>query len=137
MQFAYMASPYTGPDIVIVKQRAMLAAYYAAKLVENQTAAIFSPIVHGHQLHQYVTPGSVPHEGWMQQDLAILAAAEILLILPLAGWRKSEGMKREIALARSLELPIYFLQEKNETAYLLERVTLLDLDSLPAEVLYV
>ena len=45
----------------------------------------------------------------MRQDLAILQAAERLVVLRLPGWERSRGIAREIQEATRLSIPVEYM----------------------------
>ena len=61
--------------------------------------AVYSPIVHCHELAKIA---DLPREAafWMKYNFTMLAAAEILGVLMLPGWKESVGVTAEISKAR-------------------------------------
>jgi hypothetical protein len=110
----YVASPYTGPRKLRV-QRADYAAFYCAKLMELGYQ-VFSPIVLGHQVSEYIHPGHDTHEDWMQRCMAWLDRCDTLMVLMIDGWDTSRGVAAEIAAAESAGKRTWFVRLKSETA---------------------
>jgi hypothetical protein len=108
--FVYLGCPYTNPDPDVQLQRVELASIVAARLMLNGFA-VYSPITHGHQVAQHIPQGEdTGHDFWMGQCLPMLAKASALVILPMAGWRQSRGLRDEMALAQRLHIPIGVIQ---------------------------
>lgn len=108
--FVYLACPYTSPDPDVQLQRMELASIVAARIMQNGFA-VYSPITHGHHIAQHLPIGlEAGHAFWMAQCLPIVAKADALIVLPMAGWRQSSGLRDEMALARRLSLPIGVVQ---------------------------
>jgi hypothetical protein len=108
--FVYLGCPYTNPDPDVQLQRVELASIVAARLMLNGFS-VYSPITHGHQVAQHIPQGEdTGHMFWMGQCLPMVAKASSLIVLPLAGWRKSHGLRDEMALARELKIPIGVIQ---------------------------
>ena len=91
----YLACPYTHPDPVIRNDRAELASLAAANIMEGFKHAVYSPITHGHRVHEHLQRKG-DHAFWMNQCLPILHRCEELWLLPLEGWDKSRGVEDEL-----------------------------------------
>jgi nucleoside 2-deoxyribosyltransferase len=103
----YLASPYSDPDLVIREQRFHEVCKFAALLTSNG-ALVFSPIAHSHPIAQYMDK-SHKFDFWSRFDLWMLERCEVMMILTLPGWEKSEGIKAEISFAREQGIPIVHL----------------------------
>jgi hypothetical protein len=109
MKFSYMASPYTSPAGEVRMQRRELADVFAARLA--YLYAVFSPITHGTRLEPHLPMSKVKsHRFWMDQCIPVLRKADILHVLPIDGWRQSEGVRIEVDLAVQLRMPIRIMQ---------------------------
>jgi hypothetical protein len=95
----YLASPYSHPDPLVRQARFDAACQAAAGLIIAGKAVI-APIIQGHAL----VPFGIPSDWSFWQPLArkYLVRCEELLVLQLEGWRESEGVQAEIALAAEL-----------------------------------
>ncbi len=99
----YLASPYSDPDPIVRKARYEAACDRAARmLAEGQL--VYAPVVYGHALAERGLPGDWAF--WEQHNHAMLSRSTSLLILTLPGWQESVGVRAEIAIARSLGLPV-------------------------------
>lgn len=106
--YVYLASPYTHPDAGVKEQRYMAAVKAAAKLMRGGRC-VFAPIPHSHEIDKtFTTP--MPLEFWKKQDIAILQHAEELAVLMLPGWEESAGVQWEIGLAKSLNIPVTYME---------------------------
>lgn len=108
--FVYLACPYTHADPDVQLQRMELASIVAARIMQNGFA-VYSPITHGHHIAQHL-PGNIVtgHDFWMAQCLPIVVKAAALIVLPMAGWRQSRGVRDEMEFARRYGLPIGIVQ---------------------------
>lgn len=111
MSFIYLASPYTPTGDETISGRVDAAAKYAAKLM-REGHSVFSPIVHSHYVADHLDEATrLDHEFWMQQDLAILRCAAKMIVLRLPGWERSRGIKREIAAAEAVKIPVEYVDQ--------------------------
>ena len=103
MKLIYIASPYTGtPDEM--DHRFHLAVWYVSKLC-NEGHVAYSPIVHFHPVAiHHDLPRDI--EYWKRHNTAMLRRSENLHVLKIEGWDISSGVKFEMDLAESLNLPI-------------------------------
>lgn len=103
---AYLASPYSHPDLDIREERYRAACRAAAALL-LAGRPVFSPIAHSHPLVDYGLPADWSF--WRRHDRELLARCDEVLVLMLAGWRESVGVREEIRIARELGKPVRFL----------------------------
>ena len=96
--FMYLASPYSHPDPFMREMR-YLWTMHEMTLMLQSGLAVYSPIVHCHELAKIA---DLPREAafWMKYNFTMLAAAEILGVLMLPGWKESVGVTAEISKAR-------------------------------------
>ena len=101
----YLASPYAAPlagDIEKVKEARVEATRLVASAMVAQGLLVFAPTVYSHDIFAI----GVPPQGWYAWDLEILTRCDHLFILQLPGWRESEGITIEIAVAQAAEMPV-------------------------------
>ena len=99
MSFIYLASPYSHPNSAIRQARFRAAEEFTAEAIKDGQA-IFSPIIHNHELAlRYHLPTTM--EFWWAYNSAILYSADYLWVLTLPGWQESHGVSREIAFFNS------------------------------------
>ncbi len=102
----YLASPYSHPDSAIRQQRFEAACRAAAALVQAGKT-VFSPVVCSHCLCHFDLPSD--WRFWQRHDRCHLEACTEVAVLMIDGWRESDGVKAEIAIARELGKPVTFL----------------------------
>lgn len=103
--FVYLASPYSHADAQVQHDRFDAVVREAAQMIK-EGHKVFSPISHTH--HIGLVAPNIDHDGWLEQDIAILRHAAALVVLMLPGWRESKGVAREIAFAREAGIPIKY-----------------------------
>ncbi|HUU98857.1 MAG TPA: DUF1937 family protein [Phycisphaerae bacterium] len=106
----YLASPYSHPAPAVRAERFRLACNTAATLMQAGHR-VFSPIAHTHPIAE---AGGLPlgWDFWEQYDREMIAACTEVWVLPIDGWEQSSGVQAEIALARSLGLPVRIIDMK-------------------------
>ncbi len=112
MSFIYLASPYTPVNGESIEDRVRMVTEATAELMKRGNN-VFSPIVHSHHVANYLPEEyRLDHEFWMKQDLAVLAKADSLWVYKMDGWDRSKGVGQEIAFARNMCKPIYFISKE-------------------------
>lgn len=117
MSYSYLASPYTNPDDptdrLYCEQRYAEVCSAAAKLMARGEI-IFCPIAHSHPIAAYL-PASLrcSHEFWLQQDFALLARADKLLVLKLHQWERSYGIAQEVEFAMKHHILIGYINPQD------------------------
>jgi len=109
----YLACPYSHPDPAVRDQR-YLAACRATVSLLLAGKTVFSPIVHGHPLVQLGL--SSAWQFWSRHDQWHLSRCDQVLVLPVDGWKESQGVQAEIELAQRLEIPVSYAQERDVCA---------------------
>jgi Domain of unknown function (DUF1937) len=111
-ELVYVACPYTSPYGNLKLARTHVATLAAAEVAQSGKHTPFSPLTHGAPMMPVLPTGLVQnHDFWMDHDITILAACDILLVLPLDGWRKSKGVSEEIEFATRVRTPIKFWRD--------------------------
>ena len=95
----YLASPYSHPNPRVRATRFEAACRAAAGLVRAGKPVI-APIVQGHPLIRYGVPSDWAF--WRPLAREYVARCDELVVLQLDGWRESEGVQAELALAAEL-----------------------------------
>lgn len=106
--FTYLASPYSHPDPAVREERFKAVCRVAAFLM-RKGAVIFSPIAHSHCVETIGMHAVESGEFWKRQDVPLLGHASELAVLMLDGWRESQGLRWEIAMAKSLRIPVVYV----------------------------
>lgn len=110
MKRIYLACPYSHPDHTVRAKRAGMATYVAAHLIDSRLL-VFSPLTHGHAICNFLAGDAFSWEFWKAHCLSFLHKwADELYVLALPEWEQSVGVEAEISLARSMNLPVQFLE---------------------------
>ena len=96
MKKIYIAGPYSKGDVAINVKRAM----DVANVLINMGFAPFCPHL-SHFLHMN---NAQPYEKWLDLDNQFIPVCDALLRLP----GESSGSDKEVALAESLGIPVYY-----------------------------
>lgn len=111
----YLASPYSTPNGTdLNRAKRFEAVCYAAGRLAKKGFPIISPIIHWHTVRTYVKSVPVGFEFWADYDYALVRACREIFVLTLPDWNRSEGVSRELELARSILLPIRYVDEQGE-----------------------
>ena len=111
----YLASPYSDPSHDVKVMRFEAVCRVAFNLIKKTDNVFFVPIAMSHAIETEASDVkglilSLPHEKWMQQDLAILKRCDELMVVCLPGWKTSKGVTEEIAFAKEHNIPITYLK---------------------------
>jgi len=102
--FIFLASPYSDEQLS-VRLRRFVEASRACAYLANTGLAVYSPIVHWHDIaliHRLPTDADF----WMEQNRPFIEKCDRMYVLELDGWRESVGVTLEIAAARALNKPV-------------------------------
>lgn len=100
----YLASPYSHKNSNIQERRFMLVTYVAAALTKSGYN-VYSPILNGHAMSQYVEfPGDYNY--WKTRDEQFISFSDEFWMLKLLDWGSSNGLAQESSMAKLLEKPI-------------------------------
>ncbi|MAH44610.1 hypothetical protein CMI37_02225 [Candidatus Pacearchaeota archaeon] len=110
MSFVYLASPYSGTEEQM-EERFHLAVEHTAWMLDR-SVTVYSPIVHCHHVRSYL-PRDL--DFWLYHDFNMIRASHELRILKLDGWRKSEGIAREIDYCREIKRSITTVEFKSSS----------------------
>lgn len=116
--FSYLASPYTArnpdgsPNLELEHHRFELAMDCVCWLLSHR-GTVYSPIIH---FHPIATTHNLPTDiqFWRNHNLNMLLEARELLVLQIAGWDSSSGVRWEIEHARGNNTPMHYLVPKVE-----------------------
>ena len=103
--YAYLAGPYSHPELSVRRDRFEWACHVANKLMEAGEC-IFSPIAHSHSIEVWGSGNIKGGEFWLNQDFAILQHASKMYVMKLTGWETSDGLRREIEFCLEHEIPM-------------------------------
>jgi hypothetical protein len=102
----YLAAPYTHPSPDIRRLRVEAANRHAAELMKEGWVA-FSPLSHSHSIAKQ-TELPTGWEFWRKFCETYVGLSRAVIVLMLPGWQESTGVTAEIALARSLNIPVEY-----------------------------
>lgn len=112
----YLAAPYSDPDQSVTDYRMIEVNRCFARMF-REGKLVFSALSMTHQaakLHDL--PGDA--ETWARYNMAFLHNCTEMYVLCLPGWRESKGVRQEIIWAKSLGIPITFIDEFGHTVAL-------------------
>jgi hypothetical protein len=102
----YLASPYSHDDPGIRAERFRLACIAAGNLMRDGQH-VFSPIAHTHPIARTGLPGG--WDFWAEFDKWFISRCDKVMVLKLEGWRESDGVRAEVALARRFGKPVEYV----------------------------
>ena len=104
----YLACPYSHRIEAIRIERFEYANKAAAGLMKDGHI-VFSPISHSHSI---AVQNNLPldFDFWEKFDISFIEWCDCILILQINGWDKSEGIKKEIEIAKQLNKPVYYIE---------------------------
>jgi hypothetical protein len=103
----YLASPYSHPDPAVVEARFKAACKATAELM-RRGKHVFSPIAHSHQV-AVIGGLHLGWEFWQQIDFEWIRMCAAVYVLTLDGWEDSKGVTAEIVYAKSVQIPVWYL----------------------------
>lgn len=103
----YLASPYSHPDRSMRILRHKIAESYTAHCI-GKGEHLFSPIVYAHAM---ADSNSIPLDAkfWQAFNNEMLIRASSMRVLQLKGWDDSLGIRQEMLFAKSIGLPLEFV----------------------------
>jgi hypothetical protein len=106
----YLASPYTSKDPAIMESRYLAVEEVGSKLM-LQGYCLIEPIAANHnKAKRFKLPTDFAF--WKDYSERMVAKADGVIVLTLDGWRESVGVQGEIAHARGLGKPVYYIDEE-------------------------
>jgi hypothetical protein len=100
----YIASPYSHQDKDVMEMRFEQACYFAAEGMAHGFM-VYSPIAHCHALAaMHNLPTSAAH--WQAFNQHFLDLSDYMVVLRLAGWEQSVGVKEEVAYMKKAKKQI-------------------------------
>lgn len=103
MLVAYVAGPYRSETIYGIEQNIQRAKRLAAELWKHGYAVICP------HANSAFMDGVCDDETFLKGGLELLRRSDFIVILD--GWENSEGTRKELELAKSLGIPIFFEKE--------------------------
>ena len=103
----YLASPYSKYEGGLVNAFGDICRI-AAEIV-SAGVPIFCPIAHSHPIAFAGSLDPLSHDLWIPADRPLMNAADVLLIVKMAGWDKSHGVRIEVETFENAKKPIFTL----------------------------
>lgn len=104
----YLATPYSDHDPAVMEARFDQACAIAGALMAKGEI-VFSPIAYTHHI---AVRCSLPRGWgyWERYDREMIVRAAKVVVVKIAGWQESQGIRGEIAIAREFGIPIEFME---------------------------
>ena len=99
----YLASPYQADTPEEIEQNVQYVLEVATMLIQAGYTVYVPHLVHYLDLHANGLGVHLSRETWLKQGMEWLKQCDAILVLGI-----SHGVEKEIELARSLDMPIYF-----------------------------
>lgn len=103
----YLASPYTAHPGGI--EAAYEAACRAAARLIAAGVPVFAPVAHSHPVATHGGLDPLDHAIWLPADQPMMDGAGGLLVLTLAGWDRSHGVRHEVDAIAGAGRPVQYL----------------------------
>ena len=104
MKVAYVAGPYRAENNWLLEQNVRAAEEMGLKLATRGLASIVP-----HTMSRYFH-GTLTETYWLAATQELVKRCDIMLVLP--GWENSSGTLAEIALAKTIQMPVFYDLEK-------------------------
>lgn len=104
MGFWYLATPYRNYPLGLGS--AFLAACRQSGTLLKAGIAVYSPIVHMHQIADVLALDKVDNDFWYGVNLPMMDAARGMIFCRLPSWERSQGMKDEQAYFERAGKPV-------------------------------
>jgi len=107
----YLAAPYRHVNPEIVQDRVNKAAL-CANLLARRGDLVYCPTLHGHGIDQAFAGGTpIPDDYWLEHGIQMLEMCDLMYILMLPGWDKSQGIMGELAYCLKAQKGVLYLDE--------------------------
>lgn len=109
----FLASPYSHPDPA-VRQVRYDAAVSAMAILVHEGHDCFSPIAMTHEAAKilqdvYEDPDADGWTRWWRQNSELLRISNLVVVLGIDGWDRSQGVAHEIGFAHQCCIPVVLL----------------------------
>ena len=108
----YLASPYSHEDKDVMHDRAVAVDKLAQELI-LMGYNLFEPITMCHQKHLRDAPLPTGYEYWKERDREFVSRSDGVIVSMIDGWDTSIGVADEVSFAKSLGLPVYYINPIN------------------------
>ncbi len=107
----YLATPYSHPDAMKRDERYRQSIFLCGHLL-RQGISPYSPICHSHPIADAMRL-PFAYDYWRQLDERFIRACDCVCVAQMDGWHESVGIQSEVALAESLDIPVYHFEIKD------------------------
>jgi len=121
----YIAGPYTSLTGDKEEEASRVEAYknIVFEMMMHLSSAAYSPVVHGHAMLDCELAKNNPKavnlfETWLGHGYSMLSCSDMLVVVPLFGWENSRGLKLEVQLAVTMEIPLQLYTPKIAERYM-------------------
>jgi hypothetical protein len=101
----YLATPYSSPDPLVMRQR-YDEAVRLARILVSRGLDVVSPIAHCYPIELGLNLG---YERGLALALNILSRCDVMMVAKIPGWLQSRGVRREIELSLECGRPILYI----------------------------
>lgn len=105
--FWYLGSPYSKYPHGL--EAAHTEACKATALLISAGVPVYSPIAHTHPIALHGELDPIDHGIWMPIDEPMMKSAHGLIVLMLAWWDQSRGLKEEIEYFTEAKKPVVYM----------------------------
>ena len=102
-ELIYVSCAFGRADPSVREKRIELVSKFCAQKM-REGFIVFCPLVHNYHILKYGLP--IGWQYWEKFNTELLQRCDRLYVLKLEGWENSEGIRAEVAIARSLNIPI-------------------------------
>ena len=107
---AYLAAPYSDPDKQVVEARIKAFCIADAALMKRDIMTV-SPLLKCLILGYSDLPSDWNY--WQDYSINLLALCDYMIVLRIPGWKESSGVQGEIEMAKSLIIPVYYVNPED------------------------
>lgn len=114
----YVASPYTYKSkneplkCAVQETRYHAVTSLIGVLQDKYEYAFIGPITQSHNTVRHMKNTDTTFFNWMTRDLTYISRCDELWVYKLNGWNKSVGVLAEISFAKSIGIPVRYIDKK-------------------------
>ncbi len=113
----YLSSPYTHADASVMEARYDRILVVAAMLIARHACTLIEPIGMSHEkAKRFSLPTT--YTFWRRMNENWIRKCDGVIVTVMDGWRESRGVQDEIAFARGLGLPVYYLDSTGQCGFM-------------------
>lgn len=112
-ELVYVATPFSDPDPIIRQNRYLDTYWFIREQTRKYPSNLYySPIYYYYRIAQSIGARD-DADFWWGHNKLMLDAASRMLVVKMAGWEKSKGVKAEIEYMTKLKKPIKYVELLN------------------------